>query len=168
MLVKLVFFCVSGAVLLPLLIYDYLESSRPEDRRPTYNYLPLARTKPGEAEVAGTWAPDETTVNFLVAGGDYPQSAQPAITLRPDRTAIMINVPNWWTDEPRHKRWKYASRVGRWKLSQVDGFWKVGFDFPGESAGADLVGGAHDYGLSVNIEAPLRGRRLNFVKLDEQ
>jgi hypothetical protein len=127
--------------------------------------------KPNEGDLIGIWVPDKDTVKDMHDRGGYPtEKAKTSLTLKPDGTFEMVDMPDWWREPfgTSHGRLTAYDR-GTWRLKEHSpgGRWEIGLDFPSfGSTAISLRRNKPPYIIHFILGDPDSGNAMTFVKED--
>lgn len=122
---KVAFFCISGALCLPLLLAGLVKSYRAARLdRDSSQALSYTVAKPAVDDLLGTWLPDQATVELLQSKGVKlsQHSSYPVIALGKGRY-VMRDMPYWGLAQGPQQF--TVSGEGRWSIHRERGAWVV-------------------------------------------
>src|SRR5262245_27690321 len=139
-----------------------------------WSELSYTRTEPDLHALVGTWTPTDKTLRDMKDRGHYAISRH-ELTLLPDGTFSMRNMPDWWTDVWGKSHRKIESGKGTWKIEE-DSFvffgslkrttYDVRLAFPeyGHYATLHLSGQKPPYQLHITLGDPDSGEYMLFER----
>jgi hypothetical protein len=88
----------------------------------------FTRTKPESTKLAGVYRPTTETWKLINEMGHY-NVQDISLTLLPDGTFKMINMPDWWHTDFGESFGGTDSGKGKWSLSQQNDWWEIELSF---------------------------------------
>lgn len=163
--IKLIIFCVSGLMIVPLTFQDCAPMYEPLDSYESVSPPPA----PKRTNMVGTWELDSASETYLnqVVSDAYGQSIYlprlPYIEFYPDNTFKIFDIPKMRIEKPSES--PYSSREGTWNAYLENDFWKLLVRYDGQEVKPDLYGNDVLNILSIKlnkekIKEPLTFRRI--------
>ena len=124
--------------------------------------------QPATSDVAGTYGLDDATLKSMREEGGYSNLLDTKLVLRPDGTAEMTNMPDWWGRFGGSNK-GYFSGLGQWKVDRDvgSGQWVLFLFMPNEYQSLDLKGSMPPYKIFTFVGDPDSGMSMTFVKIAE-
>jgi hypothetical protein len=130
-----------------------------------YRYV---SAEPARADIVGTWAPDQATVDDMRERGGYDVSAPTRLILRDDGSLEVVNMPDWFDNGFGISHGGISSASGHWRLVNASGHWLVGLSYSGAYRPVDLVEHRFKseprYYIEIIVGDPDSGDEMIFVR----
>jgi hypothetical protein len=81
-------------------------------------------SEPKPSDLVGIYTPTESTWEFIKGEGGYTVT-DISITLAPDGSLTMTNIPDWWSDISGQSNGQVESCQGEWGIEQVQDWWEL-------------------------------------------
>lgn len=123
------------------------------------------QSQPAVSDLAGTYRLDEATVKTMREEGGYTEILETRLVLKPDGTAEMTNIPDWWGRFGGSNQ-GYFSGTGKWKIDREvgNGQWVLFLFMPNEYQFLELVGNKPPYQIFTFVGDPDSGLSMTLVK----
>lgn len=126
----------------------------------------FTRSKPTEADIAGTWRPTTMTLRDIRDRGHYPVATY-ELVLRADHTFSMRDMPDWWGNGFGESHGHLESGDGTWDLRPATNVWQiwvVRLRFPAYETSVHLYGQRPPFLIFVRVGDPDAGGAMFFER----
>jgi hypothetical protein len=133
---------------------------------PTGPELQYTRSKPSEADLIGSWRPTAETIRDIRNRGRY-STIEHELTLRPDHTFTMRNMPDWWRNGFGESHGHFESGDGTWELASASNVWQiwvVRLHFPHLGTSIHLYHQRPPYLIFIGVGDPDEARGMLFER----
>jgi hypothetical protein len=138
----------------------------------------FTKIEPAPQKMVGNYVPDEETMTLIRDTGNYDVQ-DISISLFPDGTFEMQNMPDWWLTDYGEPHGGVDSGKGTWSVSKHNWWWQIDFQFDSVSFSSrpdlpnsvgtskDISGDQPPYSLWFYIGDPDKGRVMVFEQVME-
>ncbi|MDX6499894.1 MAG: hypothetical protein QOG23_3154 [Blastocatellia bacterium] len=124
--------------------------------------------RPTESDLIGIYRLDEKTLKMMRDEGGYTNILETKLVLRPDGTADITNMPDWWGRFGGSNK-GYFSGPGKWKIDRDigTGNWVIFLYMPNVYQALELIGRKSPYQIFTYVGDPDSGASMTFLKADD-